>query len=40
MTGEEVLAVARSHGVRIALALLLEADDEPPVDISKLSSPN
>jgi hypothetical protein len=36
MTGEEVLALARSHGVRIALALgdpLLEADDEPPVEV-------
>jgi hypothetical protein len=35
MTGEEVLALAASHGVRVALALgdlHLEADHEPPAE--------
>ena len=35
MTGEEVLALAASHGVRVALAhgdLRLEADHEPPAE--------
>lgn len=36
MTGEEVLALAASHGVRVALALEdlhLEADHEPPAEV-------
>jgi hypothetical protein len=36
MTGEEALALAASHRVRVLLALgdvLLEADDEPPVEV-------
>jgi hypothetical protein len=35
VTGEEALALAASHGVRVALALddlLLEADHEPPAE--------